>query len=77
VKATVASSSVSWPAAVVELALRLTRLLMFRMPLSPQGDQMTAVEGTSSSLVYSLPAAHWAPEMVVRVVVWFLISAKS
>jgi hypothetical protein len=51
VNATVASSFDNSPAAVEEVAVKERRLLMFRMPLVPHGDQIVAVVSTESCLV--------------------------
>lgn len=51
VKATVASSLESSPDAFASLEVSEMRLLMLRMPLLPQGDQMVAVVSTLSCLV--------------------------
>jgi hypothetical protein len=51
VKATVASSLDSSPVPLAVLLASAMRLLMLRMPLLPQGDQMVAVVSTLSCLV--------------------------
>jgi hypothetical protein len=53
----------------VEFAAREMRLFTFNMPLAPHGDQITAVDGTWSSLVYTLPSNQPGPAMVDLVVV--------
>ena len=45
-KATVASSSEIWPKAVELRLVNAMRLFTLRMPVAPQGDQMTAAVGT-------------------------------
>ena len=48
VKATVASSSEIWPKAVELRLVNAMRLFTLRIPVAPQGDQITAAVGTVS-----------------------------